>query len=289
MKKVLKPAFVAGLLLIFMVMPATSLPENPLPLTKGEGVRGKVEVEARSALVLDLLTNKILFEKNSREVLPLASITKIISSLVAIDYLNLDEYVEISKTAVETPEPSTLLVGEHLRAGDLLAMAMGESSNDAMTALVEKLGDEKWFLDLMREKAKTLGAETMTFLNPTGLDIKLGLDQTLTQTEFGSNFGSVYELSRIVKNSLDSIIWQVGNKEVVVSKEGIEHKIKHTNVLREELFGIYGAKTGFTDSAGGNLILIIERPIAKPKLIVILGSTLEGRFEDAKKLLNMLN
>ena len=86
-----------------------------------------------------------------------------------------------------------------------------------------------------------------------------------------SNFASAYDLAQIVKNSLDSIIWQVGNKEEVIGKEGIAHKIKHTNSLRKELTGIHGAKTGFTDLAGGNLILIVERPVGKPKLIVELS------------------
>ena len=235
-------------------------------------------VEARSALVFDLLTEEILFEKNINEPLPLASLSKIISSLVVADHINLDEYVEITKSAVETPEPSNLKVGEHLLAEDLLAMAMGESSNDAMMALVEHFGDANWFLQLMNEKTKELGAKTMSFLNPTGLDIKLSLGHQMTQTEFGSNYGSASDLAKVVKNSLDSIIWQVGNKE----------GLKYTNLLRGEISGIVGAKTGFTDSAGGNLVLIIERPIGKPKLIIILGSTLKGRFEDAKKLVTLL-
>ena len=288
MKKIIKLALVAGAFFSFTLLPATSPPKRdaisflPPLLSKERGFGGEVGegvvVEARSALVFDLLTEEILFEKNINEPLPLASLSKIISSLVVADHINLDEYVEITKSAVETPEPSNLKVGEHLLAEDLLAMAMGESSNDAMMALVEHFGDANWFLQLMNEKTKELGAKTMSFLNPTGLDIKLSLGHQMTQTEFGSNYGSASDLAKVVKNSLDSIIWQVGNKE----------GLKYTNLLRGEISGIVGAKTGFTDSAGGNLVLIIERPIGKPKLIIILGSTLKGRFEDAKKLVTLL-
>lgn len=239
----------------------------------------QISVKASSALLMDLISGEILFEKNILEPMPLASLSKIVSSLVIKDSINMNEYIEISKNAIETPEPSTLRVGERIFAEDLLAMAMGESSNDAIMALVEKFGDEKWFVDLMSQKSMELGAKTMSFLNPTGLDIK--------QKE-PSNFGSAYDLAAIVKNSLDSIIWQLGNKDEITSKEGIRHKIKHTNILRKELSGLYGAKTGFTDNAGGNLILIIEKPIGKPKLAVILGSTLMGRFEDAKKLIELI-
>lgn len=299
MNGLIKSVFIAGALLLFTILPSTSSSKKngifspPSLFTKeGELVNQVViplhEIEAKSVLALNLLTGKIIFEKNPHELLPLASLTKIISSLVVLDHIAPDEYIEVTKSAIETPEPSTLHVGEHLRVEDLLAMAIGESSNDAIMALVKKFGDEKWFLELMRQKAEELGARTTNFLNPTGLDIKLGLDQQLTQTEFGSNFGSAYDLAQIIKNSLDSIIWQIDNKEEVVSKEGIRHKIKHTNILRKELTGIYGAKTGFTDNAGGNLVLIVEKPLEKPKLIIILGSGLEGRFEDAKKIVTLI-
>src|SRR3989344_5296655 len=244
-------------------------------------------VEARSALVFDLLTEEILFEKNINEPLPLASLSKIISSLVVADHINLNEYVEITKSAVDTPEPSTLKTGERVLAENLLAMAMGESSNDAMIALVEHFGDPNWFLQLMNEKAKTLGAKTMSFLNPTGLDIEepgargQGPETStipLTLDPRPSNFGSALDLAKVVQNSLDSIIWQVGNKE----------GLKYTNMLRGEISGIIGAKTGFTDSAGGNLLIIVEHPLGKPKLIIILGSTLKGRFEDARKILEFV-
>ena len=239
-------------------------------------------------MALNLLTNKILFEKNIYEPLPLASLSKIISSLVVADHIDLNEYIEITKNAVQTPEPSTLLVGEHLRAEDLLAMAMGESSNDAMMALVEHFGNKEWpatssvewFLELINKKAFELGTEKMSFLNPTGLDIE--------NETFPSNFGSAWDLAQIVKNSIDSPIWQLGEKKEVISREGIAHKIHHTNLLRNEISGINGAKTGFTDSAGGNLILIVEKPLGAPKLIIILGSSLEGRFLDAKKLFTTL-
>lgn len=266
------------LLVIMLMMIAAVLPvekQNQKNYkAENQSTKSLPDIEAKSALVFDLLTEEIIFEKNIDELLPLASLSKIISSLVIIDHIALDELVKITKSAVETPEPSNLKVGEYLRAEDLLALAMGESSNDAMMALVEHFGDANWFLQLMNEKAKSLGAKTMSFLNPTGLDIK----GRRVGGEVASNFGSARDLSQIVKNSLDSIIWQVGNKE----------GLKHTNILRGEISGIVGAKTGFTDNAGGNLILILEHPIGKPKLIIILGSTLVGRFEDAKKLATLL-
>ncbi|MEK7503357.1 MAG: hypothetical protein AAB556_02870 [Patescibacteria group bacterium] len=252
-----------------LILPTNNSSPKPSPLNlRGGGDGGGVTIEARSALALDLLTGEILFEKNIYEPLPLASLTKIVSSLVIADHINLNDNVEITKSAVETPEPSVLKVGEYIRAEDLLAMAMGESSNDAMMALVEHFGDQKWFLQLIRQKALGLGAKTMIFLNPTGLDLG----------EVASNFGSAWDLAQVAKNSLDSIIWQVGNKD----------GLKHTNILRWEISKIIGAKTGFTDSAEGNLLIIIEHPLGKPKLIIILGSTIDGRFEEAKKLVKLL-
>lgn len=303
MKKISKPVLVVLALAFVVVLP---VPPATLSLTlrvdeEKPSVFPDVEIEAHSALVLDLVTGKIFFEKNINEPMPLASVTKIISALVVADHIIPDEYIEVTKNAVETPEPSTLRVGEHLRAQDLLALAMGESSNDAMMALTESLGDEKWFLELMQQKARELGAKTMSFLNPTGLDTSpperdiISFSPPLLSKERGlgggvaSNYGSAWDLAQIVKNSLDSVIWQVGEKEEIISQEKIVHNIRHTNTLKKEIPGIFGAKTGFTDNAGGNLVLIVEKPVGKPKLIIILGSTLEARFEDAKKLLSIIN
>lgn len=239
------------------------------------------EIEARAALAKDLVSHEVLFKKNEKEPLPLASLTKIISALVVLEQMGLDEEVVISKDAVLAPEPSSLRVGEHFRAGDLLSMVMVESSNDAITALALRAIQEsgasyELFLDLMRRKAASLGANGMNFYNISGLDI--------SESVSGA-YGSAEDLMKIAEASLASPLWGFGEAREIISREGIKHTLKPTNNLAPELMPLLGSKTGYTDLAGGNLLVIVEYPIGNPLGIVVLGSTEKGRFEDVKKIL----
>ncbi len=277
-----------ALLFIFLYLPAprTDLSEVKNPPAGGpEKNLPAPPIEAKSALAEDLLTGEILFSKNSGEILPLASITKIAALLAVLDYASLDEEIVISRTAVFTPEPSSLRIGEHFLVKDLVSMAMVESSNDAVTALYEyiaqknQIGDEQakeWFLDLMRKKAERFGAADMKFYNIWGLD---------ESPTLGGAYGSADDLLKIAKVSLGSPLWQLGAVGEIVSKEGIKHNFKFTNELGPELTTLVGSKTGYTDLAGGNLLVIIEYPIGRPLGIVVLGSSEKGRFEDVKKIL----
>ena len=275
-----------ALLLIFLYLPA--------PITDLSAVKKNLgnfslpPIEAKSALAEDLLTGEVLFSKNSGEVLPLASIAKIVALLAVSDYASLDEETAVSKTAVLTPEPSSLRIGEHFLVKDLVSMAMAESSNDAVTALYEyivqknQIAEEKqieWFLDLMRKKAERLGAADMKFYNVWGLD---------ESSTLGGAYGSADDLLKIAKASLGSLLWQLGAVREIVSREGIKHILKPTNELGPELTPLLGSKTGYTDLAGGNLLIIVEYPIGHPLGIVVLGSSAEGRFSDVKKILEWI-
>lgn len=275
-----------ALLLIFLYLPA---PRADLSAVKSLPAGGPEKIltpriEAKSALAEDLLTGEVLFLKNSGEVLPLASITKIVALLAVLDYASLDEETAISKTAVLTPEPSSLRISEHFLVKNLVSMAMAESSNDAVTALYEYVAEKnqiaqenqkEWFLDLMRKKAERLGTADMKFYNIWGLD---------ESSELAGGYGSADDLLKIAKASLGSPLWQLGAVGEIVSKEGVKHNFKFTNELEPELTPLLGSKTGYTDLAGGNLLVIVEYPVGHPLGIVVLGSSWEGRFLDIKKI-----
>lgn len=229
------------------------------------------EIEARAALAEDFLSGDILYEKNSDYPLPLASLTKIISSLTALDFISLNEEIETAR-------------GEHFKARDILAMIMVESSNGAVETLfnhsVKKNGlkpDEarRWFLDQMSKKAEALGGGGMIFSTIDGTDA--------SENSAGA-LGSANGLMRIAKSSLDSPLWQFGAIHEITSSEGLVYPLRATNALENEIPELLGAKTGLTDLAGGNLLIIFEHPIGHPIGIVVLGSTQEGRFSDVKKI-----
>lgn len=251
------------------------------------------DVEAASALAYDVVSEKILFEKNKTDVRPLASLTKILSSLVVLDQMNANEEVEISKQAILTDGQSSLYVGERFKARDLLAFVMVESSNDAVEALVEHLAKKnyilaekanEWFLNLMRDKAQSLGAKTMMFYNPTGLDTK---EQMGLPAQAGA-VGSAEDMINIVKSTVNSELWQFSAITEIVSTDGRIHKFKPTNILAGDLSLLIGGKTGFTDIAGGNLLVIVQYPLGRPIAIVVLGSTEEGRFSDVKAIFDWI-
>lgn len=278
---------VLAFLIIFIFLPVSRFEikkENNFPAAK----ISEPLIEAKAAMAQDLITGETLYSKNNQTVLPLASLTKIISGLIVLDNTSLGDEAEVSKFAVETEGPSSLRVGEHLKIKDLLAMAMVESSNDAITALFEYtylknkiLPDrgEEWFLDLMRKKAEALGARSMNFNNITGLDVTPILS---------GGYGSAEDLLRVAKMATASDLWQLGSIREIVSKEGILHVFKPTNELGPELTPLVGSKTGYTDLAGGNLLVIVEYPIGHPIGIVVLGSSEHGRFSDVKTILDWI-
>ncbi|KKT42370.1 MAG: D-alanyl-D-alanine carboxypeptidase DacF [Candidatus Giovannonibacteria bacterium GW2011_GWA2_44_13b] len=294
--------FVPAILLFALVL----LPSGKTDTNLSENLQANVaeaalvpvppEVEAKSAYAIDLSSGKIIYEKEKTSALPLASVTKVVSVLVILGELYLDEEVVVSRTAVSTPEPSSLKVGEHFFTRELLAMAMVESSNDAITALVEAAANKKgivqneseaWFVNLMNLKANSLNAFTMRFNNPTGLDI---LDEKSGLPAEAGAFGSAEDLINIAKASIDSELWQFGEITEVQSKEGFVHPLHPTNLLKSEITGLIGGKTGFTDLAGGNLLVIVQHPYPGGHLygIVVLGSSENGRFEDVKKILEWI-
>lgn len=245
-------------------------------------------IEAKAARARDLLNGETLFSKNSGDILPLASLTKVVSLLVILELADLYEEVIVSQSAVLTPEPSSLVVGEKLQVVDLATMAMVESSNDAVAALVEYVADKNgvaqelskdWFLNLMRQKVEAFGINEMMLFDFTGLDI---------DDNFAGAYGTAEDVLKITGQSRNSILWQLGDIREVVSQEGIVHTLKPTNTLYQELSSLIGAKTGFTDIAGGNLLVIVEYPLGNPVGIVVLGSSEEGRFEDVKKILDWI-
>ena len=248
----------------------------------------KENLEAKSALVVDLTRGTVLFEKNADDVLPLASLTKIVSLLTVFDEISPNEIITVSESATKTEGGGDIQPGEHFFAKDLAAFAMTESSNDATIALVETVAKhnsigpsaaESWFLDRMRQKAQNLGASTMQFLNTTGLDI--------SQNEAGAK-GSARDIMHVVINSYDSFLWRASEQNTVTAIEGTRHILKPTNKISYDLAGLVGSKTGFTDLAGGNLLVLIEHPIGQPIGIVILGSSQEGRFSDVQTIIKSL-
>ena len=237
-----------------------------------------LDVGVVSVFAMDAGTNYPLYDKNSKKVMPIASLTKIMTAVLVLENRSLDETVTISPRAMETfGDKKGLVAGEKIKLGDLLRVMIIDSNNAAATSLAEHTGGSvENFVALMNKKAEVLGLVNTKFVNPTGLDA-VGED----------NHSTAYDLAQLTDYALDKdTIWEISRtKEATVYS--LDKKQKHYVENTDELLGImdniYGGKTGYTVAAGECLVLISETPDKKHKVISVVLNA-ENRFTETKKL-----
>ena len=235
-------------------------------------------LDAKSAGSYDTRSGRFLFAKSARTHLPVASLTKILTSLVVLEHLNIDDTVKVPAGAVRVDgEKQTLYLDEELSVLSLMKLMLIGSSNDAAYALAqhfkEKTGTD--LVEKMNEKALSLQMTESNFLDPAGLN--------------DGAYSTVEDMTKLVRNSLkQDLIWDITMEKstTVRSVDGkIEHKIESTNQLFGVIPDVVGGKTGYTDIALGSMILIVDIPGKNDKIIsIILGS--KDRFGDTQKLLD---
>jgi len=248
-----------------------------------------LEIEAKSAIAVLMKpdgSQKILFEKEKDKILPIASLTKLMTANIVLDNYNLSQFIEINEQAIkEKEETGNFKIGEIFLVEQLLYPLLMESSNDAAIALAEVIG-KKAFVDLMNLEVKNLGLENTHFVNPTGLD---------PDNPQGSiNHSTAKDLVKLASHLLkeNPLIWEILSLSEFnfLTEDGVfHHKIINTNKLLAELPTIIGGKTGTTPRSGNCLLLVVKAPKNKGYLINVILGAKEGRFEEMKKLINWLN
>ncbi len=252
-----------------------------------------IKVLAKSAYVIDLNTGKVLFEKNSEVQLPLASLTKLLTAVTAVDLVPDYTVVSIDKESIKNDGDSGLVPDEKFKLKDLINLMLVSSSNDGASALAASVGaietgkmpdsknytaNETVFVKKMNEKIQALGLKQTFVLNSTGLD---------TTGNLSGGYGSAKDIGMlfayILKNRPD-LVSSTQKENIELSSLDKKHVAKNTNTEVKNIPGLLGSKTGYTDLAGGNLVIAFDAGFNKPIIISILGSTEEGRFEDVNKL-----
>ncbi|QSH39602.1 D-alanyl-D-alanine carboxypeptidase [Candidatus Kaiserbacteria bacterium] len=238
-------------------------------------------VMAKSAYVFDINEGKALFKKNAEAQLPLASIAKIPVALLAKKYLDPEEMITITPYAL-TPEGDWgFTIGDSWRVRDLIDYTLMTSSNDGAAALAESIEIEtgKKIVTLLDEQVSEIGLQQTYFLNETGLDSSIA---------FSGAYGSAQDIGALFAHAYavapDTLMATAISERTYYSAEGLEYEAKNTNKAIGQLPGLVFGKTGFTDLAGGNLAVVTESEPGHPFVIVVLGSTLEERFNDVVKL-----
>lgn len=268
--------------------------KNAEEIRAGENPFQNISIEARAVYVFDLKTNTTLFSKNESEKLPLASVTKLMTALVAREHVRERAVATLSADDISAEGDSGLRVDERWRMVDLLNFMLIISSNDAAHAVSGLVGAEghedsaskekrEYFIKMMNEKAHALGFTTMEFFNESGLDI--------SATQNGG-YGSAREVALLMNElwrKYPEVLEITARKNArIYSEDNIVHILPNTNEIVGRIPGLIASKTGYTDLAGGNLAVIFDRGIGDPVIIVVLGSTYKGRFDDMQKLVSVI-
>lgn len=209
--------------------------------------RADVNVSAQSAIVIDAASGRVLFEKNSYERRGMASTTKIMTALLALERLNADEIVSVSAVAAGTEGSSIWLSpSEKMSVNDLLYGLMLASGNDAATALAEHTsGSIEAFTILMNRRAKEIGAYNTNFTNPHGLPDE-------------NHYTTAYDLALIAAEAMKNKTFAeiVATKNKTISWEGSEwdRSLSNHNKLLKRYEYATGIKTGFTKKDGRCLV-----------------------------------
>lgn len=263
-------------------LPATTTPA-------GQSAFAGVHLTAKAAYVYDISTGQTLYAKNADKSLPLASITKIMTGLVTLEQIPEHASLVLRPEFLAEEGDSGLLVDERWDAKKLLDYTLVSSSNDGAAALASAAQSffsarqsggtiAKTFVDLMNDKAASLGLRSMHFNNPTGLDISM--------SEAGG-YSSAEDLAKLLAYALKSrpeLFEATKSIRTTISSKDAAHFAQNTNVAAPQIPGLIASKTGYTDLAGGNLAVIIDAGIQHPIAIVVLGSTYDERFSDTTKL-----
>ncbi|OQP06020.1 D-alanyl-D-alanine carboxypeptidase [Geobacillus sp. 46C-IIa] len=248
-----------------------------------KGAKAELADEAKSAILIERDTGKILYEKNPHEKLPPASMTKIMTMLLimeAIDEgkLSYDEKVRASEYAASMGGSQIFLEpGEEMTVDELLrAIAIG-SANDASVAMAERIaGSEEAFVEMMNEKAKELGLKNTNFVNTTGLPAE-------------EHYSSAYDMAMMARELLKyEGITNYTSKYEDYLRENTDKKfwLVNTNRLVKFYPGVDGLKTGFTSEAGYCLTATAKKNGMRAIAVVFGAPTPKSRNAQITKMLD---
>lgn len=269
-------------------LPAENRAEASTPVTEVKNRQfDDVEIAAESAYVWDVASQRALYNKNADKQLPLASITKLMTALVAYELLDPEERINISVDAIRIDGDSGFTDGESFSFRNLIDLTLISSSNDGAYALASAAGSviseedsELRFVDAMNIRAEEIGLSQTYFNNATGLDM------SLTQGgAYGSARDMAFLMEYIITTYPELLEGTTADVIMIPNENGELHLTENTNESVGDIEGIIASKTGYTDLAGGNLVIAFNAGLNRPIIVSVLGSTREGRFNDALKLI----
>lgn len=246
----------------------------------------KREVQAKAVYCIDLAANRALLARNPDKRLPVASLTKLMTALVTLEHMPLDQKIRVPEHVKSIPKsvvglrPDDLISVKEVLHGLLMA-----SGNDCAETLASAFpGGREKFIAAMNKKARALGMKHTVFHSPSGLDEKTTLMEAGKQTvKTQTNFSTAREMAMIARVAFENpIVRAISLKRhhvVACAKGGDGYPVRNTNKLLRDNLPLKGGKTGYTANAGHCLVTEFA-PGRKAFLIVVLGSP--DHFRDTR-------
>lgn len=260
-----------------------------------------IDITVKAALVIDEEDGKVLYEKAVDDKLAIASLTKLATAVTIMELsdgtvsggessggnYDLSRNVEISKAAVdEEGDSGHLIVGEKIKASDLVTMMLVASSNDAARALAEDVakfegypGGVDDFVRVMNEVALKEGMLNTRFSNPTGID---------RENQY-STAKDIVKMAKIFLRRYPKIFAATKYERIDIKSEDGKnnHYLQNTDKLLGQMPGIEAGKTGYTENAGETLLLAVGNTDGNSGIIaVVIGA--DDRFAEMKKLVGWI-
>ena len=234
------------------------------------------KVEASGAVLMDYWTGRVLWGKNEHTPMAMASTTKIMTAVLALESGKLDEMCVASKRAAYEPKVKMgLSPGETIKLSDLLYALMLESQNDAAVAIAEHIGGTvEDFCVKMTEKAKEIGANDTVFETPNGLDK-------------GDHHSTAYDMAIITRYALmnPEFVKLINTKEISFKSDRRSYSFINKNRFLYEYEGANGVKTGFTNKAGHCFVGAALHGDMELITVVLLSGK-SARWADTKGMMN---
>lgn len=242
----------------------------------------EVSLHALSGLLLDASNNRVLYEENGYKEVPMASTTKIMTCIVALENSKPDEVVTVSSYAAKMPDVQlNIRPGEQFYLKDLLYSLMLESHNDTAVAIAEHVGGSvEGFATMMNDKALALGCEHTNFVTPNGLDAA-GHHTTARDLAVIASYA--------IKNEQFIAITNTSAHEFKEIRKGRTFRVSNKNRFLYMMEGAIGVKTGFTNDAGYCFVGAVKKP-DRTLISVVLGCgwppNKNLKWSDTKDLMN---
>jgi D-alanyl-D-alanine carboxypeptidase len=235
-------------------------------------------VTAAGYLVADANNGTVLLSKEPSQTAPIASITKLVTALVATEYINLDKYIIVQPESLVYTSVPRLKKGTEVRVYDLLFLLLQESSNEAAQALAGELGKIR-FVDAMNSKARAIGLSRTFFHDASGAENDLSTPEDL------------FELLRYIQDNR-RFVFGITNGDIIDSAYGKPafKNIQNFNIIRNAPAKLLGGKIGQTREAGETYAGIFSLDVGSEKreiAVVVLGSS--DSESDVRKLLNYVH